>query len=289
MVAAIGGGALALPLLAWSDAQLEQLGAALGLACQDWRRDWGLASGGAEAGAMTAERMAALAPLDWQALHAVGADAPRAWLALAAPGPAPAPGGTGGQQALRDEMFGAPAQCLVDHGVAQIAAELADAAWRDGLERMARAARVAPGMTGGRPTPGDCGAWSGAVLLRWALAGHDLLLLLNGLCVRQLVAPVRAVAPAPSPTPLRQALRHERTELRAELKGAELSLGGLRALAPGDVIVLPHALDEALSLVGADGRPVCRGYLGQQHGHRVLELLAPQRPRPVVKPTVPPT
>jgi flagellar motor switch protein FliM len=73
-------------------------------------------------------------------------------------------------------------------------------------------------------------------------------------------------------TPLEHALARERIVLRAVLAGAELNLGQLQSLSPGDVIPLEHPVDAPLKITAADGAPLCDGWLGQRQGHIAIEL-----------------
>jgi hypothetical protein len=84
-------------------------------------------------------------------------------------------------------------------------------------------------------------------------------------------APVRR----PAPSPLAPALGATRVALEATLGEAELAFGDLRALAPGDVLLLDTSLGQPAALA-LRGRPVpvARGSLGEQAGRLTLTLQA---------------
>lgn len=277
------------PLLHWSVSQLAALAAPLGRLVHEWAGSWGLA--GVDAASVVADSADTLPPADrqWHALHAEGMRA-RAWIAAPEGGRDAA---TAAAALVQHALFGvrpAPASQL-SHGEEPVADVIGRAAWTDLLALLVQALRLEPApatvlLPAPPPDAGDRRAWSGAVLVRLPLPlpEQPWHLLLNGACVTQLsaAAPLPPAVPQEQgrrPVPLLQAMQAQTMPLRAELRGPELTLGSLRALAPGDVIMLPHALDQPLVLSGADGEVVCRGYLGQQQGWRALELLANPTPR----------
>jgi flagellar motor switch protein FliM len=73
-------------------------------------------------------------------------------------------------------------------------------------------------------------------------------------------------------TPLRQALSTQRIGIRAQLASLELDLGSLQSLEIGNVIPLPHSLDQPLNVISESGVLLCAAHLVQQHGMRALEL-----------------
>ncbi|SHN17915.1 Type III flagellar switch regulator (C-ring) FliN C-term [Duganella sacchari] len=280
------------PLLHWSTAQLEGLAMQLGSLLHGWAASWGLdgidASHASHTSATSADAAgqpsdppgAALAGQAWLALHADGART-RAW--IAAPGAAR----SAAEQAsslVQLALFGARPAAASMHDEPAVAEVIGRAAWDDFQAVLRRGLRLetpaSAGVPASSPDGDDRRLWSGAVLLTLPLAQAGQApwqLLINGACATQLctAAPARAAPPpAARPVPLLRALREQALPLRAELSGPELTLGSLRALAVGDVLLLPHALDQPLTLSGAGGQPVCRGFLGQQHGQRALALLA---------------
>lgn len=71
----------------------------------------------------------------------------------------------------------------------------------------------------------------------------------------------------------REALAALPTRLHVELSGVEITLGQIQSLALGDVLLLPHPLTQPLHVVATQGQSICAGYLGQQQGHKAIELV----------------
>ncbi|UGQ47975.1 FliM/FliN family flagellar motor switch protein [Massilia endophytica] len=74
---------------------------------------------------------------------------------------------------------------------------------------------------------------------------------------------------------IRRALDGRPVRLRVEVGQAEVPLGQLGSLAPGDVLSLAVGLERPLRLVTAEGTFVCSAHLGLADGHRAVELLEP--------------
>jgi len=116
--------------------------------------------------------------------------------------------------------------------------------------------------------------WAGGV--RVTLPGlDDLALYLGGMAVARLDPPKRKRPAVEKPplTALGTAIGPAATALRAQLRPVELTLGQIRSLQLGDVVVLPHALDQALEVRTDAGTLVCEAYLGRMGRHRSLEVL----------------
>ncbi|HEY6863892.1 MAG TPA: FliM/FliN family flagellar motor C-terminal domain-containing protein [Burkholderiales bacterium] len=56
--------------------------------------------------------------------------------------------------------------------------------------------------------------------------------------------------------------------------GAELGLGSLASITPGDVIVLDARIDETFALTGPGGTPLGRGFLGVRAASKALQLVS---------------
>lgn len=126
---------------------------------------------------------------------------------------------------------------------------------------------------------GEFREWSGGV--RVTLPGlDDLALYLGGMAVARLNPPKRKRPPAEKPrlTALDAAVGPAAAVLRAQLRSVELTLGQIRSLQVGDVVVLPHALDQALEVTADVGTLVCEAYLGRSGRHRSLEVLPLKEP-----------
>jgi len=169
-----------------------------------------------------------------------------------------------------------------------IAESVVRAAWNDWLHRIASS----PAFAGIefrelRESPlsrGACAAsarpWTGALWLRWRWCGGVWRLGLPHRAVAALggIEPAKGTAqgtPAGGPMPLEEALARERIALRVMLADAELNLGQLQALRPGDVIPLEHPLDAPLKVIAADGASLCDGWLGQCEGRIAVEMARP--------------
>jgi flagellar motor switch protein FliM len=144
---------------------------------------------------------------------------------------------------------------------------------------------VDPGQT--NPDRAVFQPWSGGVLLSLPNAGALLpSLLLNPQCVRVLLGsqashpmvPERARRAPPITVTVEQALAGHTLPIQAELAGCELDLGTLQSLRLGDIVPLPHALDEPLLVSTPVYGTFCAGFLGRQAGSKAIELLRETRP-----------
>ena len=190
-------------------------------------------------------------------------------------------------QAIADRMF---AFDLAVSGTAprpMIAPAVVHAAWADWLQRLGALLTgfalepEQPGGTLGKSVPSD--PWSGVLCVRWTWCGglwslglpHDLVAaLLGNQAATRKTAPAASALKLPKER-LDQALAGQRLALRVMLDGAELNLGQLQELRLDDVIPLEHLLDSPALVIGADGTPVCHGWLGQSDGHIAVELAVP--------------
>jgi hypothetical protein len=286
----------------WSEADLMQLTKSFDLARQRWRSEWldGLApssADGANAGiicvlAHQADDAAAAGKSEWQALFpelesgdtAAAIDS-QVWIDT----------GPVSSAVLQAILFGTemkqPASAKT---VPSVATEMIHAAWHDcikelrksltqgSLDRSDDSPQLPFGLHRGidnLPPSHHLLAWSGAVSV--SLPWHGLLLRLHigpGRVAallqsdeRMQAAKTRAGNDVPL-VPLHQAIEKKTTSLRLELAAVELDLGSLQALVLGDVIPLPHRLDQPLQVLAEDGSPLCAAYLGQQQGMRAIEL-----------------
>jgi hypothetical protein len=80
----------------------------------------------------------------------------------------------------------------------------------------------------------------------------------------------------PAPAPLEAALAGAALRLDVMLGSVELELPRILQLRCGDVLRLPRRLDEPLQ-VSCAGQPVASALLGERHGRRSVQLLAPSR------------
>lgn len=286
----------------WSEADFLQLTKSLDLARQRWRSEWldGLAPASADSAnagiscvlAHQANDAATTEKCEWQTLfpELEAADTAAAidsqvWIDTSSVSRA----------ILQAILFGTDVkQPASAKNVPDIATEMIHAAWHDCIKELRKS--LAQGSLDGvdhnlqLPFGLHHGidnllpshhmlAWSGAVSV--TLPWHGLLLKLH-------IGPGRVAALLQSDermqaaktrtgndvplVPLHKAIEKKTTSLRLELAAVELDLGSLQALVLGDVIPLPHRLDQPLQVLAEDGRPLCTAYLGQQQGMRAIEL-----------------
>lgn len=272
-------------LLDWNEPALAAAAAKVAQACHDWRREWAGAGVTGTPGRATPSAASFVSTRAGHALIAYplhqeeggGEPAVRAWLGL----PAQAADDAVSQAAelVGRQIFGEAVTC--DPG--NIAAELSQAALdhlAGGLRGMLGIrASAAPfdlrSLAAGIPEAEFC-EWSGGV--RVELQGFgDLALYLNGRAVAGIVPPAEPPLAAPKPllTPVSIAAQHRLVDLKAVLHGVEFTLGHLKSLQVGDVVVLPHRLDAPLQVVTGPGTAICHAYLGSAGDHRALEVVAP--------------
>ncbi|HWW08328.1 FliM/FliN family flagellar motor switch protein [Collimonas sp.] len=185
-------------------------------------------------------------------------------------------------------------QSLSAKGAPGLVAELVQAAWQDCIKALRSALGNASVLypESGKQLPfgtGDCvgealparhmSAWSGAVRVSLPWCGLQLALHIGPGRVSSLLGADKKEASPAAPAasnplvPLHKALSQQETSLRLELSAVELDLGSLQALVVGDVIPLPHKLEQPLAVNGEDGKLLCGAFLGQQRGMRAIELV----------------
>lgn len=162
-----------------------------------------------------------------------------------------------------------------------LAAELAAQARGDyllALKQVLAGGRGEATHVAGYPAPmpaAHAKVWSGAARMDISAGGALIAQLHLGPRRVQVLEP-KAASPAPTAQPLAdlgQALSSQRARLRVELSGVEITLGQMQALALGDVLLLPHLLEQPLHVLEEQGQQICAGYLGQQDGGKAIELV----------------
>lgn len=259
------------PLRSWSAAQKEAVRARFAAVHRDWCAEWLVARDGA---------MAAAPHLEVDEDASLAQDT-ASWAFTAASSAAPR--GTA-IDAVAGELFGFDrASVGREREAPAVATAVAHAAWTDWLDRIALLVAPVPLTPEPRDLarPPDAAAvdrWSGTLRLHWPWCGgiwqlevpHAAVAALLGEAAQPMA--VNRPSQAPSKVRLDLALKDHRVPLRATLASVELDLGQLQALKPGDIVPLAHALDAPVQLSGADGTPVCEGWLGQLDGHMAVEL-----------------
>lgn len=275
-------------LRCWSAQQLSAVGAAIDEACRSWAASWDAGDAQAAANVVSADEPEQERMRSGYALHASGSadGAAKAWIVQTMHGESET---VDPEHAIRRKLFcefggsGKPAAALRT-GKPEIAVEIAAAAWLDFMERMSRCLGIdvdadvlGKQSADAAIAPEDRRNWSGAVMATVQWCGEELGFYLNGACVQKIVParkPAAASAPATQLIPLHRAIARQPFTCTVELAPVEISLGNLRALAPGDVVVLKHPLDEPSLVRTADAAVVCGAYLGKQNGNWALELVA---------------
>ena len=105
----------------------------------------------------------------------------------------------------------------------------------------------------------------------------SLRLFLNGPCVAKAIGARASDGGSSRLAPVVEGISQLAVRASVELAGCEIDLGDLQALKVGDILRVPHALEQPM-LVQVGDRPVCAAYLGRRGNSRAVELLhAPNR------------
>jgi len=83
-----------------------------------------------------------------------------------------------------------------------------------------------------------------------------------------------ALAQAAALTPRKDALGGARIRLELSLPLAELALGDINDLSPGDVLLARTRLDQPLTLSSTQGAPLAKGYLARSQERLALQLIS---------------
>jgi hypothetical protein len=179
------------------------------------------------------------------------------------------------QRALQSALFGGTPSAAAPNIGGPVSRQVRAEAWAD-LRSRARAwagCDVFELSESSQPL-GEPQAWSGDLVLRWHCAGLEGVWPLAGDAVVRLAPPLVSPPPALAPkVDMGQALAAHVLTVRTSLAPVSLRLGDLASLGLGDIVKLPHSLDQPLHLSLPDGdAPLCAGWLGQRHGQKALEL-----------------
>jgi len=259
------------PLRSWSGAQKEAVRSRFAAMQLDWCGEWLPARDGAVHAPEVEVGEDGAAPQDaacWSFTAASGAVPKRTAI-----------------NALAGALFGFDMAMMAPQREAPaVATAVVHAAWTDWLSRietLLAPVSLEPREVAGASEGAAADRWSGTLRLRWPWWGglwhlelpHGAVAALLGEATQTAVASREAQA-VPK-LRLDHALKGHRVTLHATLTGVELDLGQLQALKPGDIVPLAHALDAPAQLSGADGMPVCEGWLGQLDGRMAVELSLP--------------
>jgi len=115
---------------------------------------------------------------------------------------------------------------------------------------------------------------SGAISACFQVAGKSIRCLLTHETVQEIGRhPDQNRLPALPRVPLFTLLNQIPVTLPVQVGQAEVDLGSLLTLAPGDVIRLKSTIDQPLKVLGPAGEVVCRGYLGMQEQSMAIETI----------------
>ncbi|SEK92877.1 flagellar motor switch protein FliN [Roseateles sp. YR242] len=252
----------------WSASALTALSQRLDGCVREWAARWELRVEGTDVmNASEASTGMPEAPAAWSAwLGQPGSPSPCAWTGDM---------GEPMSRALCRALFGRSAE-------GTIAAEMSVHAREDLADSLSRRLGHAAASTAAELAPASRALWSGAAIVRLRLQGTETLTLwlrIDGdsvaTLVRDLPRPTGAPFPAlNAPVPVLAVLAHRTLTLRVELAPVVIDLGTLQSLRIGDVVPLPHRLDQPLEVRAQDEtRLACLGYLGSRDGHRAIELI----------------
>ncbi len=241
---------------------LATLGEGLGALASEWARDWDLPEA-----AVTAEAMRACD----------ATDLPGAWRMA---------GGHAGRSlrldwdarfidALGAAMFAiapgshAGAGSMVEQAAVEASADLAK-------RLMAPVAHDPAALTQPAPLQAPSALFThgaGAVVVEVRCGAAAMRCLFDGELVAMLAPDRPATLPALAKWDVRRVAAHLPAAVTLEAGQAKVALGGLAALAVGDVIRLDSALERPLKVSGAQGVHLCDGYLGSQDGQYAIEII----------------
>ena len=243
--------AAAAPLLWWSGRELEQLANVLAAPWTAWLNGW----------------HAAATALSVQCLPAHDAANLRSWGVFA---------GAGGSVAWWDralEIDSTKSALFQPGGQIQATSIAMALEHRSRLalqEQLAQALGLLPAASDASPESTQFQPWSGSVVVQLVSSGCSASVLLNGDCVTTLIGSP-AAPDDPQPSPLEDGLSTITIRASIEVSGCELTLGDLQAIRRGDILRLPHSLEDPLS-VTVEARRVCAAFLGACDGLRAVEL-----------------
>lgn len=260
--------AQARPLRWWSAAQLGAAADRLRAALTPWARDWDLELG--DIGASNVSGQASSSAHEGVALaHAA------ACLQIDQGTPV---------ERLRSVLFGLADPEQV-HAAPTLAEEAAREAWGALVEALSSALPVHPAPAASKSSSTR---WSGCVQLHATVVGAGntlgLTLALQPAAAERWctvpASPAGAAVTAVARAPLQQVddvVADRPVRLAVHLTPAVLDLGSLQSLQVGDVLTLPHRIDQALDVAAtldasAADHPICKAHLGQRDGRLAIAL-----------------
>jgi hypothetical protein len=278
------------PLLHWTETELAGMAQRFSRHYEAWGRDWMTRADFWElapvrVGAvpmMSSSLNGAHAVLPLHSEHtAAEAGAPHAWIAF--PTSAAAARSESLAQLVVRLLFGEPAMGDSDSFAAGVglAALAGLAAIVQAATGIAEAAVAPAGSALHEELPPQAfHAWAGCVKLSLPGSGGAAIYL-NGVAARNLLGAGQGES-APNPigglTPIQQAAGATTIGLGVRLNPVELTFGQLKSLQVGDVVILPHAVEEPLRVVTQFDTLLCKAYLGRSGDRRALQVVRDTAP-----------
>ncbi len=262
----------------WGAGQLDLICKKIDVLNGGWSKDW-LANGESHS---AIAKLASESPnkqeilADWRQVSGVGAQT--FWMQIP----------SRHLEHLQHAMFTASGSASISpNSKGVVGKSVADQAWEDYLGRLTdllSSARV--DISAGVPPQNLFKTWSGAVQLEIQWCGVKLVLVLSQACVEQLLGPdvlaesenkrrLSRTAPTSKLLSIAQAVQHKKVRIRVELSSCDIELGNLQQIQVGDVIPLPHGLEQALQVKFASGDALCLAFLGTRATKKAIEVLAP--------------
>jgi hypothetical protein len=256
----------AVPLVAWSPAQVEALRVRIAAVWTRWATQWLPLADSTEVRVTVtpAHEQAGAVDGSWTAIGSQESSC--AWLA-----------GEDAAVQVGRLMFGKDP--LASPCAQQ--STMADAVARQGWSRLGAAIREALGADAGTvsvaPAPRLWLAWSGAVVVRLQAGPERLDLMLDRVAVAAGIAPVAGLSRT-RPTlseavPVLDAIGSRKLRCRVELAECDIDIGSLTLLRAGDVVQLPHPLSEAVHVKTLEGDRICAAHLGRRGPSKAVELV----------------
>lgn len=262
----------------WAAGQLDLICKKIDAVNAEWSKDW-LANGENH---LTQAALASAWPrkqeilADWRQVS--GAGAQTFWMKIP----------SRHLEHLQHAMFTASGPASISsNSKGVIGKSVASQAWEEYLGKLTDLLSPAQiDISAGVPPQNLFKAWSGAVQLEIQWCGVKLVLVLNQACVEQLLGPdvlaedenkrrLSRTAPTSKLLSIAQAVQHKKVRVRVELSSCDIELGNLQQIQVGDVIPLPHGLEQPLQVKFASGEALCLAFLGTRATKKAIEVLAP--------------
>lgn len=277
------------PLRWWTDDQLQHLEHQVALLLRTWQHAWGLSTTsdlGCDVHAKLAWQVPHAAQTTW---HAVDENRPGVWwTSTLPPDEASSPHTSSVLHQLGLTLFASSTGEACDgafrDNLSDLVPDIARKAWEDFCHRLyllldSRLPWSKEGLLASPPTA-RLQPWSGSVVitLPW-MNGHVLQWLVEGPLMDRVTRASKAHGEPPSAPelpplrPLWDAIAGLPCLVRVELHAPQISLGDIRGIQAGDVLDVPHALDEPFLAISEHGVPIAQAYLGRSQDHKAIELL----------------